>query len=124
MSRERRSCHRVSRRRRRAFFAVSPPRTGAARSQAYLRIRRVRGQTRRGHGQARIRAVLDRLDRELTQKEQERPEPAPAAMQGRRLGGGSLEAKLIHAYGPYLYYRFREGGRHRSVYVGKARSSS
>jgi hypothetical protein len=37
----------------------------------------------------------------------------------RRLGAGSLEAKLIRGFGPYLYYRFREGGRHRSMYVGK-----
>jgi hypothetical protein len=66
---------------------------------------------------ARIRAVLDQLDRE----EQERPEPAPdAAEEGRRLGRGSLEAKRIRGYGRCLYYRFREGGRHRSVYVGKA----
>jgi hypothetical protein len=61
------------------------------------------------------------LDQELARREQERPEPAPdAAEEGRRLGRGSLEAKRIRGYGPYLYYRFREGGRHRSVYVGKA----
>jgi hypothetical protein len=71
---------------------------------------------------ARIRAVLAQLEEQLTNQEQERPEPVPAAAEGRRLGRGSLEAKLIRGYGPYLYYRFREGGRHRSVYISKVGS--
>jgi len=71
---------------------------------------------------ARIRAVLDELDQELVDQEEKR-EPTkrtPTASDGRRrLGAGSLEAKLIRGHGPYLYFRYREGGRHRSVYVGK-----
>jgi len=76
---------------------------------------------------ARIRAVLDELDQELIdqEKEPEPPERVRTASDGRRrLGAGSLEAKLIRGYGPYLYYRFRDGGRHRSVYIGKAAPSS
>jgi hypothetical protein len=71
---------------------------------------------------ARIRAVVDELDEELIANEQERERPdrsRTANESRRRLGAGSLEAKLIRGYGPYLYYRFREGGRHRSVYVGR-----
>ncbi len=75
----------------------------------------------------RLRAVLDELDGELRRQEPEhaRTERMDGANQSRRrLGRGSLEAKLIRGYGPYLYYRFRAGGRHRSVYVGKAGPSS
>jgi hypothetical protein len=67
----------------------------------------------------RIRAVLDELHHELSPKEHGRSEPSPGATEGPRLGRGSLEAKLIRGHGPYLYSRFREGGHHRSVYVGK-----
>jgi len=72
---------------------------------------------------ARIRAVLDELDQELVdqEKEQEQPERLRTASDSRRrLGAGSLEAKLIRGHGPYLYFRYREGRRHRSVYIGKA----
>ncbi len=72
---------------------------------------------------ARIRALVDQLDEDLAVQEQEREraERTDGAAAGRRrLGGGSLEAKLIRGFGPYLYYRFRAGGRHRSVYLGKA----
>ncbi len=72
---------------------------------------------------ARIRAVLNELDQELVTQEQEnaRAEQTSGANERRRrLGRGSLEAKLIRGWGPYLYYRFRAGGRHRSIYVGKA----
>ena len=70
---------------------------------------------------ARIRAVLDELDRELHEQEEERQraEQMGGGQTRRRLGAGSLEAKLIRGFGPYLYYRFREGSRHRSLYVGK-----
>jgi hypothetical protein len=51
--------------------------------------------------------------------ERQRDEPMGGGQSRRRLGAGPLEAKLIRGFGPYLYYRFREGGRHRSVYVGK-----
>lgn len=76
---------------------------------------------------ARIRAVLDELDQELIdqEKEPEQPERIRTASDSRRrLGAGSLEAKLIRGHGPYLYFRYREGGRHRSVYVGKAAPKS
>jgi len=74
---------------------------------------------------ARIRAVVDELDQELLEQEQERQHEDVIGGQGRRrLGGGSLEAKLIRGYGPYLYYRFRQGGRHRSIYVGKPASTT
>jgi hypothetical protein len=69
-----------------------------------------------------IRAVLDELDQALLEQEQERQRDrrmGGGSEDRRRLGAGSLEAKHIRGFGPYLYYRFREGGRHRSVYVGK-----
>jgi hypothetical protein len=70
---------------------------------------------------ARIRDVLGKLDQELREQEEERQrdEQRGGGQSRRRLGTGSLEAKLIRGFGPYLYYRFREGGRHRSMYVGK-----
>ena len=70
---------------------------------------------------ARIRAVLDDLDqvRREQEDERQRDEQMGGSQSRRRLGTGSLEAKLIRGFGPYLYYRFREGGRHRSMYVGK-----
>jgi len=74
-----------------------------------------------------IRAVLDELDQELIDQEREREQPEgmrTARDSRRRLGAGSLEAKLIRGHGPYLYFRYREGGRHRSVYVGKAAPKS
>ena len=48
------------------------------------------------------------------------------ASTARRLGTGTIEAKMIsngHSvklFGPYLYARFMEGGRYRSRYIGKA----
>jgi hypothetical protein len=50
----------------------------------------------------------------------------PQASTVRRLGTGTIEAKMIsngHSaklFGPYLYARFMEGGRYRSRYIGKA----
>jgi len=76
---------------------------------------------------ARIRTVLEQLDQELSSQEQKRQQSEriqTASDSQRRLGAGSLEAKLIRGHGPYLYFRYREGGRHRSVYVGKAEPSS
>jgi hypothetical protein len=67
---------------------------------------------------ARIRVVLDELDQVLREQEEERQrEQMGGGQSRRRLGTGSLEAKLIRGFGPYLY--FREAGRHRSVHVGK-----
>ncbi len=34
---------------------------------------------------------------------------------------GSIEKKTINGCGPYLYLRFWSGGKHRSVYLGKAK---
>ena len=68
---------------------------------------------------ARIRGVVDQLDEVLREQEEERQrdEHMGGGQRRRRLGTGSLEAKLIRGFGPYLY--FREAGRHRSVHVGK-----
>jgi len=75
--------------------------------------------------QQRDRAALARYEQARTAGEQEREPEQPESMRiasdsRRRLGAGSLEAKLIRGHGPYLYFRYREGGRHRSVYIGKA----
>ena len=43
------------------------------------------------------------------------------APKGRGRGRGYwIEAKIINGCGPYLYRRWREGGRVRSEYIGKA----
>jgi hypothetical protein len=34
--------------------------------------------------------------------------------------GGHIELKLINGYGPYKYLRRMEGGKLRSIYLGKA----
>jgi hypothetical protein len=75
---------------------------------------------------ARIRGVVDQLDQALREQEEERQrdEQMGGGQSRRRLGTGSLEAKLIRGFGPYLYFRFREGGRHRSLYVGKVPPAS
>jgi len=44
---------------------------------------------------------------------------------GRRKGKGRIEYKMIPGpngkqYGPYAYLRWREGGVHRSKYLGRA----
>jgi len=36
---------------------------------------------------------------------------------------GSFELKLINNCGPYLYLRWWSGGKHRSTYIGKAKSN-
>lgn len=43
------------------------------------------------------------------------------ALQRDLLDGGWFELKEINGYGPYLYYRRREGSRKRSEYIGKLR---
>ena len=45
---------------------------------------------------------------------------APAAGKRGRGKGYWIEAKIINGCGPYLYRRWREGGRVRSEYIGKA----
>jgi hypothetical protein len=79
-----------------------------------------------------LQAALDARRRELESEraEQERQERLEKAGAGRRrlrrVGSGWLDHKLItdratgKVYGPYSYYRYRAGGRHRSLYVGKA----
>jgi len=71
---------------------------------------------------AEIRSVLGRVDENLRDEEavsRGLSDTRGATPRRRRLGAGHLEAKLIRGHGPYLYYRYREGGRHRSVYVGR-----
>jgi hypothetical protein len=46
---------------------------------------------------------------------------APAESSSR--GGGWLELKTVNGCGPYVYRRWREGGRLRSEYVGKVREA-
>ena len=41
---------------------------------------------------------------------------------GGGTGRGSIERKMINGCGPYLYLRYWSGGKHRSVYLGKAES--
>jgi DNA-binding helix-hairpin-helix protein with protein kinase domain len=78
-----------------------------------------------------LQAALDARRRALEseraeQERRERREAAAGRRRLRRVGSGWLDHKLItdratgKVYGPYSYYRYRAGGRHRSLYVGKA----
>ena len=76
-----------------------------------------------------IRGVLESLEAQALQAEAlARAEelPADSATRGRRIGSVWLELKYIpeadsgRTYGPYLYGRWRESGRKRSRYIGKA----
>jgi hypothetical protein len=73
------------------------------------------------------RRVLDALGEEARDREEAtRQVLAHAASGARRVGSVWLELKYIpdadsgKTYGPYLYGRWRESGRKRSRYIGKA----
>lgn len=70
-------------------------------------------------------AVIDAARAILSEREQDTlgqsgQEAAPKSSVPR--GGGWLELKMIGKYGPYVYRRWREGGRLRSQYVGKVKN--
>jgi hypothetical protein len=78
---------------------------------------------------AMIRRVLESLKAQALEAEalaQAEEVPAGAATRARRFGSVWLELKYIpdadsgRTYGPYLYGRWREAGRKRSRYIGKA----
>lgn len=78
---------------------------------------------------AAIRAVLESLDAAASaEEERARHEDLVGgqAAQARRVGSVWIEVKYIpdsatgRTYGPYLYARWRESGRKRSRYIGKA----
>jgi hypothetical protein len=66
-------------------------------------------------------AVHTRLDELSRQAQHERARTQALAASTHRLGTGTIEAKLISngrsakRFGPYLYARYREGGRDRSA---------
>ena len=67
------------------------------------------------------------IDEELSQREAEQEaqqeqasERGQQASQGKGKAGGYTEVKMINGCGPYAYKRWREGGRLRSEYQGKA----
>jgi hypothetical protein len=78
-----------------------------------------------------IDQVVHVRQREVATRRRSTPEVLDsAASTARRLGTGTIEAKMIsngHSmklFGPYLYARFMEGGRYRSRYIGKASDGS
>jgi hypothetical protein len=78
-----------------------------------------------------IDQVIHERQGEFATRRRSTPEvPDSAASTARRLGTGTIEAKMIsngHSvklFGPYLYTRFMEGGRYRSRYIGKAPDGS
>jgi hypothetical protein len=78
-----------------------------------------------------IDQVIHERQSALATRRRSTPEvPDDAASTARRLGTGTIEAKMIsnghsvRLFGPYLYARFMEGGRYRSRYVGKASDGS
>ncbi|WP_072717334.1 hypothetical protein [Planktothrix tepida] len=58
---------------------------------------------------------------ELSEERSDRT-PNPNDGNGGGTGRGSIERKTINGCGPYLYLRYWSGGKHRSVYLGKAES--
>jgi hypothetical protein len=55
-----------------------------------------------------------------TEEERQETDDRVATGRQRRVGRGWLEAKLIRGYGPYWYWRYRDGETQRSKYLGKA----
>ena len=68
------------------------------------------------------------IDEELSQREAEEAQQEERMSERGQEGGGKskgkagsyVELKMINGYGPYAYKRWREGGRLRSEYQGKA----
>lgn len=72
-----------------------------------------------------LRAMVDtNIDTLATREQEAQQEPAsePGQQGGQSKGqaGGYVEIKMINGCGPYAYKRWREGGRLRSEYQGKA----
>jgi len=73
-----------------------------------------------------LRAMIDTNIATLEMGEQQEAQQEQASEQGQQSGkskgkGGSyVEVKMINGCGPYAYKRWREGGRLRSEYQGKA----
>ena len=81
---------------------------------------------------AAIRRVLDSAESAAREREKRaalEDLSTGQTLSGRRIGSVWLELKYIpdprsdRKYGPYLYGRWREAGRKRSRYIGKARDS-
>jgi hypothetical protein len=53
----------------------------------------------------------------------DRHTPNPNDGNGGGTARGSIERKTINGCGPYLYLRYWSGGKHRSVYLGKAETN-
>lgn len=73
-----------------------------------------------------LRAMIDTNIATLEMGEQQEAQQEQTSEQGQQSGkskgkGGSyVEVKMINGCGPYAYKRWREGGRLRSEYQGKA----
>ena len=70
-----------------------------------------------------LRAMIDTNIATLEMGEQQAAQQEPASEQGGKSkgkGGSYVEVKMINGCGPYAYKRWREGGRLRSEYQGKA----
>ena len=73
-----------------------------------------------------LRAMIDtnvdalEMDEQRREAQQEKPASEPGQQNGKGKAGGYIELKMINGCGPYAYERWREGGRLRSEYKGKA----
>jgi hypothetical protein len=67
--------------------------------------------------QSMIAILIQHREREAGEPE---PETDLAGDSGaKQNASGYVEAKTINGYGPYLYLRYRHGGKHHSKYIGK-----
>lgn len=71
-----------------------------------------------------LKLLRDALDILIEQREYQEMSPDERAEQIREQQGdghlGYIEDKMINGCGPYRYLRVRQGGKHRSFYLGKA----
>jgi hypothetical protein len=69
-----------------------------------------------------LQARADKRAKENDPKEQEEQvKTCSTGLSKQPTGGGWYEKKMIRGCGPYVYYRWREGKKLRTKYIGKAR---
>jgi hypothetical protein len=72
-----------------------------------------------------ILQALNEAEETAQHSRNQRQQQKEAALnrKGIRGGRGSFEDKYINGYGPYRYLRYWYGKTHKSVYLGRVRSS-
>lgn len=70
--------------------------------------------------QAAIAGLMEAREIEKFRGQEEVETPETRTLNQRSGQSGSFELKMINKCGPYKYLRYWSGGKHRSVYLGKA----